>query len=207
MKLNCVGVLDYGIGNITSIMNALSYLDIDRLRVTAASKLGQCSHLILPGVGAFANGMNKLLSSDLHSELMGEVVDKGKPILGICLGMQMLSDVSFEFGIHDGLGLIHGQVIELESRKLGFPLPHIGWSEVRSDSDLVLLSGIESVADFYFLHSFHMQPKGDVATATSNHGVDFVAAVESGNVFGTQFHPEKSQRNGLALLKNFSKVN
>ncbi len=207
MKLNCVGVLDYGIGNITSIMNALSYLDIDRLRVTEASLFGQCSHLILPGVGAFASGMNKLLSSGLHSELMAEVVDKGKPILGICLGMQMLSDVSFEFGIHGGLGLIHGQVIELESRKLGLQLPHIGWSEVRTDSDLALFTGIDSGADFYFLHSFHMQPKSDVATATSNHGVDFVAAVESGNVYGTQFHPEKSQRNGLTLLKNFSKVN
>lgn len=206
MGIKCIGVLDFGIGNITSILNALSYVDADRLRVTHARQLGRCSHLILPGVGAFSSGMDKFMRSDISNELTGEVVCKGKPILGICLGMQMLSDVSYEFGVHPGLGMVHGQVVELESRKLGLPLPHIGWSEVRSNGDLKLLRGLGDPADFYFVHSFHLKPIGNVFTATSNHGVDFVSVVEHGNIFGTQFHPEKSQSNGLIVLQNFSEV-
>ena len=206
MKHKCVGVLDFGIGNIMSIMNALNHADINCLRVAQGEQLRNCSHLILPGVGSFSNGMKKLLTSDLHQELNNEVVDKGKPILGICLGMQMLCDMSYEFGSHEGLGMIHGRVVELESKKFGFPLPHIGWSEVRSEDDLKLLAGIDSEADFYFVHSFHMEPLGDVKTAISQHGVDFVSVVESGNIFGTQFHPEKSQLNGIKLLTNFSEL-
>lgn len=202
----CLGVLDFGIGNITSVMNALNFADINNLRVTRASQLRNCSHFILPGVGSYSSGMSKLLASDLHEELKHEVTDKGKPILGICLGMQMLCDVSYEFGTHEGLGMIGGQVVELESRKFGVPLPHIGWSEVRTTHDLRLLEGFDLPADFYFVHSFHMKPSGSVKTAISQHGVDFVSIVESGNIFGTQFHPEKSQSNGVKLLINFSKL-
>jgi glutamine amidotransferase len=206
MNRKCIGVLDFAVGNIMSIMNALKHADINCLRVTQSSQFSKCSHLILPGVGSFASGMKKLLLSDLHQELNHEVVDKGKPILGICLGMQMLCDVSYEYGTHKGLGMIHGRVVKLESKKFGVPLPHIGWSEVRSENDLQLLAGIDLEADFYFVHSFHMEPYGDVKTGVSQHGVDFVSVVESGNIFGTQFHPEKSQSSGIKLLTNFSEM-
>jgi len=201
-----VGVLDYGVGNIASIQNSLNYLDVDQLRVTEARHMRKCSHLILPGVGAFASGMSKFLASSLQEQLAHEVLTQGKPLLGICLGMQMFADFGYEFGVHSGLGLVPGKVVELDSRKFGLQLPHIGWSTVSLNANLKLLKDFNVNPEFYFLHSFHLKPIEMANTALCNYGEDFVAIIESNNVFGTQFHPEKSQKNGLLILRNFTTV-
>jgi glutamine amidotransferase len=198
-----VGVLDFGLGNITSIVNAIDSLGANAIRASTANLAESCSHLILPGVGAFSPGMKRLSESGLIESVLDHVNNKSRPILGICLGFQMLASVSNEFGHHSGLNLLQGSVERLPDQTPGVTLPHIGWSEVRHDDQMRLFMGIDQGADFYYLHSYHVLVQQDCQIATSIHGTSFVAAIETGNIFGTQFHPEKSQANGLRLLKNF----
>lgn len=198
-----MGVLDFGLGNITSIINALRAIGTTPIRATTPDLVDKSTHLILPGVGAFSSGMKKLCESGLAESLLSHVNDLTRPILGICLGMQMLTNVSHEFGNHAGLGLIRGHVEKLPDGVPSVSLPHIGWSEVSYDTNMALFAGIDQSSDFYFLHSYHVSLEQNCRIATAKHGIGFVAALEIDNIFGTQFHPEKSQTNGLRLLKNF----
>lgn len=198
-----VGVLDFGIGNITSIINALHAVGANPIRATTPKLVAESTHLVLPGVGAFSIGMRKLGESGLTESLLSHVNDLNRPILGICLGMQMLTEASSEFGSHVGLRLIRGHVEKLPNGVPELDLPHIGWSEVSFDASMTLFAGIDQRSDFYFLHSYHARLEQNCRVATAKHGIGFVAALEVDNIFGTQFHPEKSQTNGLRLLKNF----
>lgn len=198
-----IGILDYGVGNLTSVHNGLKYFSPDsNIRIVSTRKeLSECSKLILPGVGAFVDARRLLQERDLDEQIVQEA-EKGKPILGICLGMQLLASRSYEGGETAGLNLIPGDVVRFDGT--GVKVPHMGWNAVRSELVCPLFNGIENPSDFYFVHSYHFQCRDPAnALAIAEHGDRFVAAVWRQNLFGIQFHPEKSQRNGLLLLKNF----
>mgnify|MGYP001028100535 CR=1 FL=1 len=201
-----VAVIDYGLGNITSIMNSLNYLQASSFLTKDYDEIMMADALILPGVGAFKVGMANLEKFGLV-QVIKDFVQTGKPFLGICLGMQMLFDESYEFGVTKGLGLIQGQVKELPVND-NSKLPHISWNEI-SESDLclwkntILDTGYKK--DVYFVHSFVGIPLNERAIlATSRYGDTlFCAAVKFNNVYGTQFHPEKSGKYGLDILNRF----
>lgn len=201
-----IGVLDYGIGNIGSILNMLKKAGAEAVAVTTGESLSACGRLILPGVGAFDQGMALLEKSGMRAAL-DEAVASGKPVLGICLGMQMLG-LRSEEGVSDGLGYIPFSMRRF--RLDGHPelkVPHMGWDRVRIvRPEAALVQGLEQPARFYFVHSYYAvceDPK-DVLMEC-DYGVRFAAAVHRGNVWGVQFHPEKSHRFGLQLLTSFSR--
>jgi glutamine amidotransferase len=174
-------------------------------RVTnARADLEAADRLILPGVGAFGDGMDNLRALGLV-ELLGELVlTRGKPILGICLGCQLLARESFEFGRHDGLGWIDGSVVRLKPADASLRVPHVGWNDLFPKRPCVLWEGVPPDALFYYVHSFHLSCREAEAVAGEClYGERFTAAVHKGNVYGTQFHPEKSQLHGLTVLRNF----
>jgi imidazole glycerol-phosphate synthase subunit HisH len=200
-----VAVVDYGMGNLGSVCNALSRLDASFFVARAPADLARADALIVPGVGAFGAAARNLRSAGLDSAMAREVLERGKPYLGICLGMQLLADDSAELGHHSGLAWIPGHVISLEESHRGVRVPHVGWNEVRGSGGAVdpLFEWIPSGTHFYFDHSFHLVLDGDCATATTDYGGSVVAAIRRGNIAGVQFHPEKSQRAGLRILRNF----
>jgi glutamine amidotransferase len=209
--MSCVALIDYGSGNLRSAEKALARAGRERgthedVVVTAdpavAAKAGR---IVLPGVGAFADCMRGLSSiSGMVDALHGAVVKRGVPFLGICVGMQLLASVGREFGDHDGLGWIGGEVVRLSPADAGLKIPHMGWNELAIARSHPLFDGIGPGANVYFVHSFamHTRDPGDVI-ATSDYGGAFAAAVGRDNIAGMQFHPEKSQAVGLALLGNF----
>jgi imidazole glycerol-phosphate synthase subunit HisH len=196
-----IGLVDYGMGNRRSMQKSLERAgatvvlsgDHDTLRATDG--------LVLPGVGAFAAAMRALAETGLD-ELVHERAAAGVPVLGACLGMQLLFEHSVEHGGADGLGLLPGEVVRLDTR--GLNLPHIGWNEVRWARPSALSEGLPDPAPFYHVHSFVPVPaEDDIALGISDYGTEFASVVGRGNVYGTQFHPEKSSRDGIALLANF----
>jgi glutamine amidotransferase len=196
-----IGLVDYGMGNRRSMQKSLERAgatvvlsgDHDTLRATDG--------LVLPGVGAFAAAMRALADTGLD-ELVHERAAAGVPLLGACLGMQLLFEHSVEHGGADGLGLLPGEVVRLDTR--GLNLPHIGWNEVRWARPSALSEGLPDPAPFYHVHSFVPVPaEDDIALGISDYGTEFASVVGRGNVYGTQFHPEKSSRDGIALLANF----
>lgn len=202
-----IGLIDYGAGNFTSVFNALKFLQLDVVRITEAKEMDGVSHLILPGVGAFAATMRKLESLHLVDELHRQLTDKHKPFLGICVGMQVLATWGSEFEECRGLDLISGAVTRIPAENHGLKLPHIGWNELRITRPSVLFAEMAANPIFYFVHSYQLQPeRSDAIVATCSYGVDVVAAVQRDNIFGVQFHPEKSQHDGLRLLKNFASL-
>ena len=198
-----IGIVDYGMGNIQSVLNAFERLGHTVKIVTSGNQLKECTGMVLPGVGAFSKAMENLHKMDLVEPLKDQVA-AGIPILGICLGLQLLADESEEYGSHKGLGLIPGSV-RLLPVKLGYQLPHIGWNEVKITlrQDEGIFKGIKDYSCFYFVHSFMLECDPKFISAVTDHGCTVTAAVQSGLVFGTQFHPEKSQASGLRLVKNF----
>lgn len=204
-----ITVVDYGAGNLRSVVNAIEALGT-AVRVTNdPSTLKDASALILPGVGAFGDGMEQLRKRDLVDPLADEVVGKGKPFLGICLGMQFLAEEGLENGRHVGLGWIGGAVRRIDPPDKKFKVPHIGWNDVRIERKSLLFEGLGEAPVFYFVHSYFFDPSEDTAgaiTSTCWHGVTMAATVERDNIFGVQFHPEKSQRAGLTLLQNFLRL-
>ena len=198
-----IGVLDYGIGNIGSILNMLKKVGVKAQPVTTGEALSTCDRLILPGVGAFDQGMALLEKSGMRGAL-DEAVTSGKPILGICLGMQMLGLCSEE-GVSDGLGYIPFSMRRF--RLDGHPelkVPHMGWNCLDIRPDAKLFKGLASGEYVYFVHSYYLKAeKEEDVAASSVYGVRFHASVEHGNVFACQFHPEKSGTTGLKILKNF----
>jgi imidazole glycerol-phosphate synthase subunit HisH len=198
-----ITVIDSGIANIGSVVSALKRVGA-RLEVTTdRDVVSKASALILPGVGAFADGMASLKRHGLVDPIR-QAARAGKPVLGICLGMQLLADVSEEFGTHEGLGLVPGRVVKLPSLP-ELRVPNIGWCDVALESQATLFRGISDGAAFYFVHSYHLQCRdaGDACGSIGLAGHRFSIAVERGNVYGAQFHPEKSQDVGLEFLANF----
>jgi len=203
-----VTVIDYGMGNIWSVVSALTFLGYDPVVSSDPQLIISSDTLLLPGVGSFMKAMNSLRESRLDEAIVEAVSSKKRKILGICLGMQLLGTKSFEDGETSGLNLLAAPVEEFSQSKIGsLKIPHIGFDQVEIQSQSVLFRGIANNSDFYFVHSYYMSPEGlSGRSAVCNYGVGFLAAYEQENIFVTQFHPEKSQTNGLILLRNFLKV-
>src|SRR3989344_1868175 len=199
-------VIDYGMGNLHSIAKALEYVGAEVLISSKIPDVKRADKLVLPGIGAFGDGIANLRELGLLDVLREEIVAKAKPFLGICLGMQLLADKSYEFGEHEGLGFVPGEVKKFDfldnSKKL--PVPHVGWNSMHFRTTHPILEGVRDGSHFYFVHSFHFVPQGENSLiGMSNYGYDFPAAIGYDNIFATQFHPEKSQKAGLKILKNF----
>jgi glutamine amidotransferase len=200
-----LGLVDYGMGNRRSMEKSLERAGATVVLTGDHDALRATDGLVLPGVGAFARAMEALEASGL-AELVRERAAAGVPVLGACLGMQLLFECSSEFGETEGLGLLPGEIVPLDAR--GFKLPHIGWNNVRWSRPSPLSEGLPDPAPFYHVHSFvpGLDLDSEIALGISDYGSEFASVVGRGNVFGTQFHPEKSSRDGIALLANFVRV-
>jgi imidazole glycerol-phosphate synthase subunit HisH len=198
-----VAILDYGMGNLRSVEKALEHVGVTAAITSDAGEVRTADGVILPGVGAFPRAMERIRELGLD-ELIAERREAGAPILGICLGLQLLFESTTELGGGAGLGLFDGPVAALDAE--GLKVPHIGWSPVRWERDSRLAEGIPSETPFYFVHSFAPQPAGDELLGSAEYGSRFCCAAERDNVFGVQFHPEKSSAAGLRLLSNFAGI-
>lgn len=200
-----ITVIDYGMGNLWSVLNAFHYLGCDPIVTSDPNEISCAESLVLPGVGSFRKAMESLVSKGIDEAIVDAVQNKGRKILGICLGMQLMGTESSEDGKSSGLGLIPQSVDRFLPQELGTnKLPHIGFNLVHSAPDSKLFHGLPDKADFYFVHSYRMLSQNlSGIPATCVHGTEFLAAYEQDNIYATQFHPEKSQTNGLLLLKNF----
>lgn len=205
MSNSNITVVDYGMGNLWSVLSALRYLGCNPTASSDPDEISRAGSLLLPGVGSFRKAMIALQKNGLDQAIIEAVQVKGSKILGICLGMQLMGISSSEDGDTIGLGLIKSTVDKFTLVEIGAnKLPHIGFDSVRSQSSGNLFKGLQNTADFYFVHSYRMLPIELAGIpATCCYGVEFLAAYEQDNIFATQFHPEKSQTNGLILLKNF----
>lgn len=197
-----IAIVDYGMGNLRSVQKAFEYLGYDAAITDQGTALENASHIVLPGVGAFRDAIAALKAKDLDVMIKREVA-KGKPFLGICLGMQMLFDKSSEDGEYEGLGLIGGEVVRFNT---DLKIPHIGWNTLFYNKRTALFDGIDDNY-FYFVHSYHAAKVSseDIET-TCVYDYEFVASVNRDNVWGVQFHPEKSGDTGLKVLKNFGAI-
>lgn len=199
-----IGIIDYKLGNMASVIGACKYLDKNVIISSLPEDLKKCSHLILGGVGSFPVGKKNL--DDLFlTDFIIDASNRGVYILGICLGFQLLGNYSMEFNRTNGMGLIDSEIIKLKLEKL--PIPHVGWNSINFQANNRIFKNINQNELFYFVHSFHMKckNKNDVC-ATVVYGDEIVAAINHENLFGVQFHPEKSQRAGLTLLENFTNL-
>jgi len=198
-----VTIIDYGMGNIKSIVGALKYLKIKEILVSGnVFDIASSDKLILPGVGSFPAAMENIKKLGIDEHLK-DVVGDGKPILGICLGMQIMGESSTEGEGSRGLGFIKGKVCEI--KKTNVKIPHVGFNQVDFARESKLFKGLDNLSDFYFVHSYHMESKCNINQSICHYGDDFIASYEKDNVAGVQFHPELSQTNGLKLLNNFIK--
>lgn len=203
-----ITIIDYGVGNVQAFTNMYKRLGFDVCRATNAAELESATKLILPGVGAFDHAMELLNGSGMRPVLDDLVLRHHVPVLGICVGMQILADGSDE-GRLPGLGWVSGRVkaFKADERSANLPLPHMGWNDVQPQAAAKLFVGLEKEARFYFLHSFFFEcAELRFVAATTGYGLDFSCAVSSGNVYGVQFHPEKSHHYGAQLLKNFAEL-
>ncbi len=196
-------LVDYGMGNLRSVEKALEAVGLPSHRTDDPELLSKADVIVLPGVGAFKDAVKNLKLLGLWDVIL-EHISRGKPYLGICLGMQLLFERSYEFGEERGLGVFGGEVRLLPP---GVKVPHIGWNQVWKKKSSRLFEGIKDGEYFYFVHSYHVVPKDEgIVATTTDYGIDFVSSVEADNVFAVQFHPEKSQKVGLRLLHNFKEV-
>lgn len=200
-----VTVIDYGMGNLRSVRNAFEALGAD-VNVSEDPKVAfAAERIVLPGVGAFGDGMDNLRRRGWIDFLEREVRENGRPFLGLCLGMQLLATTGTEHGTHAGLGWVTGTVERIESDKVR--VPHVGWNDVEFTKENGLYAGLSSPEAFYFVHSYTFCPQDpDVVSGVCHHGGEFAASVEFDNIFATQYHPEKSHKIGLAVLQNFLSV-
>ena len=201
-----VAIVDYGVGNLFSLECSLNAIGAEVTITADPEVLKAADQIILPGVGAFEDAAKKLRATGLDAVLK-ELAAAGKPLMGICLGMQMLFEKSFEYGEHQGLGLIPGQVVPMEGVIPGdLKIPHIGWNALKFTKESPLFSQIQDGDCVYFVHSYYAANCDADVIATAEYGTDLTAAVAKGNVFGCQFHPEKSGTVGLAILKAFTQL-
>ena len=198
-----ISIIDTNSGNIKSVANALNFLGCNFEITNDYKKLNLSSHLILPGVGAYGNLMSKLKNKNLVEPLKELLLIKKKFFLGICVGMQILSTKGFEFETNDGLNLIEGNVVKFQLKHQ--PIPHVGWNRVEFKNDFELSKGLSDQEDFYFVNSYYFDVKNtqNFVKGFTNYEIKFPSIVAKDNIFGVQFHPEKSQRAGLLLIKNF----
>lgn len=199
-------IIDYGMGNVRSIYNAFTLLGKEVIITDDPKIIAESEAIILPGVGAFSDGMNNLKKKGLIDVLKNEVITKKKPYLGICLGLEFLATQSNEGGIFPGLGWIKGEVVKIQSQELAVKVPHIGWDDTKILKNDKLFNEIDDPS-YYYLHSYHLRLHPDeknIVTSTCNYGgVEIISSIHKENIYATQFHPEKSQETGLKLLKNF----
>lgn len=196
-----IAIADYGIGNLRSVQKAFNKLGYDAIITGDKAVIESASHVVLPGVGAFADAINLLRTSGLEKIIIAEA-KKGKPILGICLGMQLLFESSSESGVHEGLGLIKGKITRFN---IDLKVPQVGWNSVKVAKSSKILNNVDGEY-FYFVHSFCAAEINEDTCGITDYSVEFTSAVEKNNIFGVQFHPEKSGESGLKILKNFAEI-
>jgi len=202
-----IRIVDYGMGNLRSVQKAFEKLGVEASICTRAAELRDAEKLVLPGVGAFRDAARELSKKHLDDPIRAHIA-AGKPFLGICLGLQLLFDVSYEDGRWPGLGVLPGKVVRFDERP-GLKIPHMGWNRLERtapENEInPLLAGIPSEDCFYFVHSYYVVPDDEsVVAARTEHGIEFVSMIARDQLFASQFHPEKSQRAGLKLLENFA---
>ena len=198
-----VGIIDYGVGNLFSLRSSFAAIGVEAFVSGDAAELAKADRLILPGVGAFGDAARKLRDSGLDT-FVKEQAASGKPLMGICLGMQLLFEKSYEYGEHEGLGLLRGQVVGMNGRlPAELKIPHMGWNALQLTKPAKLL---EDGSYVYFVHSFYAENCEASLAAVTDYGIPITAAVESRNIFGCQFHPEKSGNVGLMILKKFCEI-
>ena len=203
-----VGVIDYGMGNLLSVKNALEYLGEETLSCSKPEDIDKVDRIILPGVGAFQSCIENLTETGFIRPLHDFALVKKKPIMGICLGMQVMASTGQEHGHWKGLGWFNANVIKISEEDTSLKVPHVGWTDVEYKEDSFLFRGLKKNPDFYFVHSYFMRfEETEFIDAHYQYKARITAAVRKNNIFGTQFHPEKSQDNGLRLLDNFLKWN
>ena len=203
MNSSNIAIIDYGAGNISSIQNAFLELGLTNTKLTGDRKvIERADAIVLPGVGAFSHCASSLLFSGLTPIIRDLVFDKLTPILGICVGMQLFADSSTENGLHAGLGWIPGRVTRLNP-PIDFTIPHVGWNQIKIVKRDGILKSIKDEANLFFDHSFSFECNPEFISGITFHGLPIIASIEHKNIFGVQFHPEKSGRNGLKILREF----
>ena len=201
-----IGIINTGMGNIPSVSSALNKIDCDFVLCSNKNDLDRVSKIILPGVGSFKSFHEKIHFNNMF-EIINERVNNGTPILGICLGFHALFEKSSEFGNFEGFNFIKGEVVDLKNLKIFEKVPHVGWNNCKVVKNSKLFNNIHSNNNFYFTHSYTpINVNEDYVITKTFYGIDLITAVQKENIFGTQFHPEKSQKAGLELLKNFARL-
>jgi glutamine amidotransferase len=199
-----IAIINYGLGNLRSVAGAVEKVGFKPVITNKPSEIENAEKIILPGVGAFGDGMKNLREFELIDCLERTVLGEKKPVLGICLGFQLMCRSSCEFGTHSGLGWIDADVEKLDTKDGQFRLPHVGWNDLYKTKDIFLFKNIPEEALFYYVHSYHVCCNDhEIVVGECEYSDRFVAAVGNQNIWGTQFHPEKSQKWGLQLLQNF----
>lgn len=199
-----IAIVDYDMGNLKSVEKAFLKLGLEAKVTRSPKEILNASHIVLPGVGAFKDCMRNLDQYGLIDPLL-KSIEAGKPFLGICLGLQLLFEESSEFGVHKGLGVLKGRVVRFPSSGAeGLKVPHMGWNSINKKKESPLMNGIPEGEYFYFVHSYYAAPEDAGATlTTTDYGLEFVSSIAKDNITACQFHPEKSQKAGLRVLKNF----
>lgn len=200
-----IGIINYGMGNLASVQNAFDFIGVKSTIISNPGEISQMDKLVLPGVGAFGMAMENINKSGFADEIKESVLVKQKPIIGICLGMQLLLETSNEHGQHNGLGIIKGKVSYFGDSISNLPIPHMGWNNATAAKESILFKDIDPSASFYFVHSYFCQlaEESEVAAVT-DYGITFHSSLAKGHIMGCQFHPEKSQKSGLQIFKNFN---
>lgn len=201
-----IAIIDYGVGNLFSLSGSLNFLGLENKITSDCQDIINADQIILPGVGAFRDAIEKLEASGLIDVIKKEV-RSGKPLLGICLGMQLLFNKSYEYGVYNGLGLIDGEICPIiDDLKIPLKVPHMGWNKLEHKKNSRLLKYTKDSSYVYYVHSFYAKNCENSIVATSEYGIEIPGVVENGNVFGTQFHPEKSGEVGLTMLRAFAEI-
>ena len=202
-----VAIVDYGMANLRSVQKAFEHVGTRAEIISHPDQIDRAEKIVLPGVGAFKDAVATLREKELAGPILGHI-GKGKPFLGICLGLQMLFDVGYEDGEHQGLGVFRGKCVRFDvDDKLGLKVPHMGWNQLDVKRPSPLLKDLPQNSSVYFVHGYHVVPEGpdaDVVATTTDYGRPFVSSIWRDNVMATQFHPEKSQKVGLKILSNFA---
>lgn len=201
-----IAIIDYGVGNLFSLCSAFKKIGAETVVTNDAETIKKADKLVLPGVGAFGDAVEKLRNSGLDKIII-EQVNNGKFLLGICLGMQLLFEKSYEYGVHNGLGLIDGEVVPIENNiPRNLKIPHIGWNSLKITQETPLFKYINDSDCVYFVHSFYAKTTDKALIANTNYGIEITAAVQRNNIFGCQFHPEKSSTVGLNIIRAFCEM-
>lgn len=199
-----IAIIDYGIGNLQSVLNAFKSQGFDAIITSNKDEILNADKVVLPGVGAFGDAIDTFRERGFEP-VISELIKKNTPLLGICVGMQMLFDTSYEYGEHKGLGLLKGKIIKFEDNSL--KVPQIGWNTLEIVKDCPLLKGLADMSYVYFVHSYRLsEPNPDDVIGYTSYGVRYGVMVQKNNIYGVQFHPEKSGKIGLQILKNFGEL-